>query len=147
MSALVSVDSATDVLTLVLSATAVLALIVGYARWIHPRWGRATRTWEGIKETILGREAVVDNATGRELVPAQPGMASRLSTLEDAVKTLADQHVAIQDHERRISDLEHARVERVVAQAESAAMWSTLEKAHGSTPPPLPPDDDADPID
>lgn len=92
-----------------------------------------TRTVRGdavaIRDSILGRDAVVDSITGKELAPALPGIGQRMDTVERALVALADQHAAIEDHETRIKALEEARVERVVTQVESAAMWQAVVKA------------------
>ena len=82
-----------------------------------------------IRDSILGRDAVVDSITGKELAPALPGIGQRMDTVERALVALADQHAVLEDHEERIKALEAARVERVVSQAESAAMWQAVVQA------------------
>lgn len=83
-----------------------------------------------VRDSILGRPAVVDSITGKELAPALPGIGQRMDTVERALVALADQHVILEDHETRIKTLEDSRVERVVNQAESAAMWHAVAKAN-----------------
>ena len=91
-----------------------------------------------VRDSILGRPAVVDSITGKELAPALPGIGQRMDTVERALVALADQHTAIEDHETRIKALEDARVERVVTQAESAAMWHAVAKVTDEPDDPQP---------
>lgn len=118
-----NLDHANALIVFVAGVLGLLGVVAGWVKIIHPRLRNGARTWDGIKETILGRDAVIDKATGRQLVPAQPGMANRLASLETTVRQIADQQVILNDHERRITDLEKGRVERVATQIENAAMW------------------------
>lgn len=83
-------------------------------------------------DALIGREEVTDRS-GNVLTPAQPGAMHRLETMEAAVTTLAevvtDQHELrskVSDLQSRVSVLENSRIERVVAQAESAHMWRAV---------------------
>lgn len=87
-----------------------------------------------IRDTLVGREAVVDTITGKEIAPALPALGQRMDTVERAVAVLADQHRMLGDHEDRIKALEDARVERVITRAESAQAWSAMEAAINSHP-------------
>lgn len=83
-------------------------------------------------DALIGREEVKDRS-GNILTPAQPGAMHRLETMEAAVTTLAevvtDQHELrgqVSDLRSRVTVLENSRLERVVAQAESAHMWRAV---------------------
>lgn len=94
-----------------------------------------------IRDTLVGRDAVVDSITGKEISPALPALGQRMDTVERAVAVLADQHRTLEDHEDRIAAnrrdidaLQAAQVERVITRAESAQAWSAMEAAINSQP-------------
>lgn len=81
---------------------------------------------------ILGEPAVPDRS-GAELQPARPGLVHRVGTLEEAVVEfrhtlglLTETLKRLDEHERRLGELERARTERALAQAESAQMWRAV---------------------
>jgi hypothetical protein len=57
-----------------------------------------------------------------------------LGVLAQAVATIAESHVRLEDHETRIVALEVASVERIVSRAESAAGWRAMEEAVKAQP-------------
>lgn len=128
--------------------TAVLAAIGTWVKWIRPRWRRARAKWIAAQDAIIGRDAINDPITGRELAPALPGIgvrmahqeavseqqAKQMGLLTDAVAKLADQGEAIEDLRTRVTELENARVERVVTKAESIAAWKAIEATAKATP-------------
>jgi hypothetical protein len=93
------------------------------------------------RDALVGREAVKDSITGRELSPALPGIGQRMANVETAIVAIAQQQQEIADlkvtvavHDREIGKLadgqarlEAAAVERVVSKAESAAAWRAME--------------------
>lgn len=128
-------------LVAVAAAIGALALLGKYALkgW---RWQRAlARKAAAIGDAILGRDAVVDSITGKEVLPPLPGMGVRMAHQEQqmeaitaAVTRLASQQEALTDHDRRIQSntlrieaLEAAAVERIAARAESAQAWRAVE--------------------
>lgn len=118
----------------------ILGIVIGALRWMRPRWRSAARTWVAFRDTFLGRDAIMDTTTpGREIEPALPALGVRMSKVEIAVAQLAEQHRRLDNHEDRIVNLEQARVERVVTQAESAAMLNMVERLHEVDPRPDPP--------
>lgn len=130
--------------SIILTAAVIAALAAlwkyGLKAWRAWRIARAKVTAVG--DAILGREAVVDTITGKEIVPPLPGIGVRMAHQEQqmeaitaAVTRLASQHEALKDHESRISRLEDAAVERVVAKAESAAAWGAVEAIAKAQPP------------
>jgi len=138
----VNLDSTNALLAALLTGATLIGVIVGWVRWIQPRIELRIRTREGIRETILGRPAVVAKATGRVLADAQPGLATRLDTLEGLVAQIADQQKTLAAHEHRITELENARVERVATQLESTAMWEGIGRLHDGPDRDDPPDSD-----
>ncbi len=124
-----------------IAAGTVLALIYGFLRWVRPGARALAKDFRAGRDALIGRDAIHDSITGVERVPALPGIGVRMDTTENqmamlttAVAKIADSHVMAEDHERRITKLEEAAVERVVARAESAAAWRAIE-AVASTPP------------
>lgn len=130
-------------------ATAVLGgVVVGWIRYIRPRWRRSKAEVVAVRDAILGRDAVLDTITGEERVPALPGIGVRTAKLEQgmellsvAVTKLADQNAAlvsigrdVTDLQTRVDRLEAAAVERVVAKVESTAAWSAVEAVANTTP-------------
>ena len=123
-----------------------MGILVGYLRWIRPRWRKFRGDVTGVRDALLGRDPVVDSITGREVQPALPGMGVRMDLQERqmemmqvAVTKLVDQQKAIvhlEDRvtgvESRVKALEDAAVERVVTRAESVAAWRAMEAAASS---------------
>lgn len=133
--------SAQDYLTLILAFGALCSGVAGWLKWVRPRYRRGKSEVTAIRDSILGRDAVRDTITGRELSPALPGVGVRLAateqhlgTLAQAVATIAESHLRLEDHEKRLVTLEEASVERIVSRAESAAGWRAMEAAALSTP-------------
>ena len=136
-----TIDNTDRAVGLILSLAALGALLVGYVRWLRPRWRTFWREIRAIRDALLGREAITDSITGDERVPALPGLGVRMASVEEnqtriteALVKLADSHELIQDHENRIKALEAAAVERVVTKVESAQAWRTIEKAIDAEP-------------
>lgn len=111
-----------------------LTMLWKAARRTRRTAGEVTDKARRVSDSILGRPAVIDTITGKELAPALPGIGQRMDTVERAVIALADQHLKLDDHEGRIKALEEAAVERVVTRAESAQAWQTMEAAIKATP-------------
>lgn len=124
-------------------------LFAAFWRWVRPRLRRTTADTVAVRDAILGRDAIVDSITGREISPALPGIGVRMATTEqrmtvlaEAVSKLADSHQHMEsldrrtdDHERRIKALEEGAVERVVARAESLQAWRAVEAVAGQPGP------------
>lgn len=126
-----------------------VAVLFGFFRWVWPRWRAFWNKVGGVSDAILGREAIVDRITGKELVPAQPGLGVRQAKQEQqmelltvTVTKLVDQQDYLQalsrvvdGHHDRLTALEEAAVERVVSKVESAHMFQAMDTAMKSTPP------------
>jgi hypothetical protein len=146
------VDATTRLIVGIGGAVAVLAT---WLAWLRPRYKKSKADAAAIRDAILGRDAVKDSITGKELAPPLPGIGQRMATQETqmaeittAVAQIAATHLqlarmdqAIDEHEERIKALEDAAVERVVTKAESAAAWRAMEAAALAKP-----DQEADPL-
>lgn len=125
-----------------LSAGAYKVLWYGTRNPRKPGWVKAgLERVRSAFDAILGREAVVDSITGKELAPALPGIGQRMSTVEQALVTFAQNQHELEiirdltkEHGERLTALEEASVERVVSKAESAAAWRAMEAATKATP-------------
>ena len=127
--------------TFLLALATLLGVLVGWFRLVRPRILRGRSEVTAIHDSILGRDAIVDSITGREIEPALPGVGVRLAATEEhlgvlaqAVATIAESHVRLEDHEQRLTRLEEASVERIVSRAESAAGWRAMEEAIKAEP-------------
>lgn len=136
------IDQTQAVIGCLVGAVTILSAVFAWVRWVRPSYRAAKSDFIAARDSIVGRDAVVDTITGRELAPALPGVGVRLDKQEQqmdlltsAVAKIADSHVRLEDHEARIAKLEEAAVERVVARAESANAWRAMEKALDAAPP------------
>ena len=132
-----------------LSFCALLVILGGWLKWVRPRWRKVKNDALGARDALVGRDAIFDRVSGRQLAPAIPGIGNRMehqeremSEMKQAVIQLAETHTqlirvneALVDHEGRLMALENAAVERVVGRAESAAAWRAMEAAHKAEPP------------
>lgn len=124
----------------------ILTILIGALRWLRPRWRSAGRTWVAFRDTFLGRDEIVDTTTpGRIIEPALPPLGVRLANVESAVSELVKQDARLTHVEGdvatlkgEVADLKLGRVERVVTQAESAAMLNMVERLHEVDPSPRP---------
>jgi hypothetical protein len=125
-----------------------LTAVFAFFRWVRPRLKQAASDIQAGRDALIGRDAIHDTITGRELVPALPGIGVRMATTEqqmgvltDAVAKLADSTLRLDDHDNRLRRLEEGVVERVVTRAESTAAWRAVEAIatqpeHDDTPAP-----------
>lgn len=126
-------SDAQQAIGLAVAACTLLIIFGGWWRWVRPRYKGAKDQAVSIRDAIIGRPAIKDSITGREISPKLPGIGERVDTLElvvlrvsDQSRTLAEHDARHAEHEQRLTALEDARVERVVSQAESAAMWTAV---------------------
>lgn len=133
----------TDALVgLVISVCVLGGILVGWAKWLRPRYRRNRDRFVSAMDSLVGRDAVYDSITGKEIAPALPGMGVRMAqqeqqmqVLTDAVAKIAESHERLDDHERRLHKLEVAAVERVVTRAESAEAWRAIAAVAETQPP------------
>jgi hypothetical protein len=127
-------DNTQAVVAITGSGIAILAALAGWLRWVRPKLKKTAGEVVAIRDSILGRDPIVDTITGREIEPALPGIGVRMASnekqlgvLANAVAQIAHSHAQLENHEDRISRLEAGAVERVVTKAESAAAWRAME--------------------
>lgn len=132
---------AQDWVTFLLALAGLLGVLVTHFRWVRPRYRRWRAQFIAARDSIIGRPAELDSITGVERVPALPGIGVRMASTEEhlgvlakAVASIAESHKQLEDHEKRITDLEAARVERIVGRAESAAAYRAMEAAVKAQP-------------
>ncbi len=120
--------------TSLVGAFAFLAAVAGFFRWVRPGVRALVKDFRAGRDALVGRDAIHDTITGREIVPALPGIGVRMDTTENQMKqlatalaTLVDNSHRLDDLEPRVTKLEEAAVERVVARAESASAWRAIE--------------------
>lgn len=133
----------------IITAGAVGAVLMGFFRVVWPKWRRFTTKVGGVADAILGRDAIFDRITHKELVPALPGLGVRQAKQEEqmelltvTVTKLVDQRDYLQaltrvvdGHGDRLDALEEATLERVTSHVESAHMFKAMDTAMKSTPP------------
>lgn len=68
----------------------ILGGAIAVVRWARPRWRRFTSKVEQLFESVNGRPAIVDKATGRVIDPPVPSLGIRLESLEGAVRDRAE---------------------------------------------------------
>jgi hypothetical protein len=123
------------------------AMVVSFYRLVRPKLRRASSDIRAGRDALVGREAVFDTITGKEIAPALPGIGVRMATTElqmttltEAVATLADGRLTSlelwrADVDRWRGVVDAGAVERVVTRAESAAAWRAVEAVANGTPP------------
>lgn len=102
-------QSAAALIGLALSSVALIKVVSIAWRIV----AKVLRRVSGALDALLGRDPIVDPADGREVSPALPGIGQRMSTVEDAVKTLTEvvaEQKELRDrvevHEARLNVLE-----------------------------------------
>jgi hypothetical protein len=144
----IDLDNTDRVIGLLVAVCTLLGLVVGWVRWVRPKIHNGRREVVAVRDAILGRDAIADSITGREIAPAVPGIGVRMAhqekqmeLLTEAVAQIANSqlrfdnletHVA--NHEERLKSLEDASVERVVTKVESAQAWRAMEEAIKAEP-------------
>lgn len=153
------IDGVSNALEFVLLVGAAGALVAGWIKKVKPRLREREQDRIAQRDVLLGRPPIYDTIIPtKEIAPALPGIGQRMAEQESlssrqaeqlaemtrALTTLAESHKhqlvqdarldaherEIGDHGDRLSKLENAAVERVVARAESAAAWRAMEAAH-----------------
>jgi hypothetical protein len=111
-----------------------LGLVFGYLWKVRPGVKQVASDVRAGRDALVGRPAVYDSITGRELAPALKGIGVRMDTNEQqlgeltvAFAKLADSTLRLDEHDQRLKRLEEGVVERVVTRAESTAAWRAVE--------------------
>lgn len=119
---------------LALSVCALLAILGGWWRWVRPRWHKVKNDALGARDALVGREAIIDRASGRVVAEAIPGIGSRMETVEQALITLVDNEKRLTALETDVADLKQAAVERVATRVDSIAAWQAITEAQRADP-------------
>lgn len=96
-------------LELIVTLGAAVAVVWGFLKWVRPIVKTGIHILVAFHNTVIGTDEVTHPDTGQVIVPAQPGIGSRMATLEVAVTELVTNNRRLDDHERRIARLEEAR--------------------------------------
>ena len=99
-----------EAVALAVGLIAILSALIGWLKWLRPKIRRGQSEAVAVRDAILGRDAVRDSITGKELAPRLPGIGQRIDTVEQAVATLADQHRILDDHDSSIRSLQSEQV-------------------------------------
>ena len=145
------INETTQVVIGVCTATALLA--GGYKVLWHGRRNRPGLVkgflldMRGVRDAILGREAVLDSITREVIKPPLPGIGTRMARQETrmelltvTVTKLVDQQVfqqqlaeRVDGIEARVEQLEGQAVERIVTKQKSAQAWRAIAAMQGDT--------------
>lgn len=117
-----------------LGVIALLGVVVGWLKWLRPRWRRVKDDALGARDALVGREAIIDRASGREVAPAIPGIGHRMATVEQALTTLVNNEARLSALEHDVAELKDARIERALTKVESIAAFDAIAKAHDAQP-------------
>jgi hypothetical protein len=129
------IDGFADWSKALIAFAAIVGIIGSWWRWVRPFWRRWKWERRAKDEVLIGRPAVLDSITNKQLAPALPGIGARMDSLTDTVAKLVETHVRLDDHEERIKQLEAGAVERIVNRADSVAAWGAIQAAAESVPP------------
>jgi hypothetical protein len=145
-------DRTNAIIGVVTGLLALAGLAAGYVKVARPRWLRLRSRAVGALDALVGRDAVHDSITGREIAPALPGIGTRMETVERAVAHIAelldsqrsqDQEIAnlradFGRLDARVSALEGGAIERVATKAESVAAFRAIEAVAKQADPTAP---------
>jgi septation ring formation regulator EzrA len=136
-------DGAANTWAVVGSIAAVLVVIVTFLKWVRPKIRRTKSDVVAARDSILGREAVVDTITGETIREALPGIGVRMANneaqmerLTNAVATIAQSHLHMDSIARRVTQVEDdvaalkaASAERITGNIAQARVFGALDKA------------------
>ena len=132
----------------VTAVTVILGALVVVIRRIRPVWKSLRRDFIAGRDALVGREEIVHPETGRVVVPAVPGIGTRMANVEEAIVAIARHQADIADlkvndarhdatlakHAEDIAALKLAQVERIVSKAESTAAFQAMEAVARAQP-------------
>lgn len=119
----------------VFAALGVLAVIY---RWARKRTRLFRDRWSRAYDTIVGREAILHPDTGVVLVPATPGLGSRMATMETALANLSDTKSAMEELTSRVDGIEQ-RLSRHISESATHHGGSSVVVVNPGTNQVLPP--------
>lgn len=128
-------------LELIIAFGGAAAVVIAFLRWVWPLIKTGAHVLVSFKNAVLGTEEVRHPDTGAVLVPEQPGIGSRMATLEVAVTELVrnnrrlDEHaVVLGSHDARLDRLEKASDERTAARTETVELLRVVDTALRTQP-------------
>lgn len=123
-----------EIVPLTVGLIAIMTAFIAWLKWVSPLIRKGKKEAIAVRDVLLGRDAITDTTTGREVSPPLPGIGQRIDTVERAVTVMADQSRILDNHTdliaanaEAIEDLKAARMERVITRAESAQAWAAME--------------------
>lgn len=142
-------DSANAWIAFGIGVGTLVGIVAGWMRWVRPRIKALRAEVRGALDALVGRDAIIDPASGRVLAEPLPGMGRRMDDVERAIAHVAtliegqhaqDRQIAELKRElaierQRIDTLEAGTIERVAAKAESVAAWRAIEKIADQSDP------------
>lgn len=145
-----SLGAVSDSMGAALTVIALLTVVIGWMRWMRPRYRETKQDARAIRDVIVGRPPTFDSVTRQEIQPALPGLGLRLAHQEvqlaevatavarvaETTQQLVEVNKTLGDHDGRIKKLEEAAVERIYSRADSTAAWKAIDAALNSTPTP-----------
>jgi hypothetical protein len=143
----VSLSQTATSLGIVLAVATLVGLWLTHYKVVRPWWRKLKRDVVGGRDVLVGRPAIIDPVTKKEIAPALASLGERLDsnqteingTLRDIVSLLESQRQQQRWNEAmetRVTLLESGAVERIVTKAESASAWRAVEAvANGHTEP------------
>jgi hypothetical protein len=143
----VSLSQTATSLGIILGVLGVISAVVAHYKVIRPRWRKFKGDVTSGRDVLVGRPAIIDPVTKKEIAPALASLGERLDstqteingTLRDIVSLLESQRQQQRWNEAmetRVTLLESGAVERIVTKAESASAWRAVEAvANGHTEP------------
>lgn len=120
---------------IIITAAALLTALTVIYKWFWPWVKTGAHVLTAFKNAVLGTEEVKHPDTGAVLVPEQPGLGSRMATIEGAVVELLRNNRRLDDHELRLGRLEEASAERTAARTETVELLRVVDTALKTTPP------------
>jgi hypothetical protein len=118
------------------------SVVFAFFKWVRPTLGGVKDDAVAIRDTLVGRPAVLDSITGAEISPAVPSIGQRqanqeaqMALMAGAISELAINARRVDSLEKRVTRIEEGHLERIVTKAEAIAMWNAMETvAHEPRP-------------
>lgn len=99
------IKSSADWLAVVVGGLVAAGLV---GRWLIRRGRRFAAKWDNAREALVGRDEIVHPDTGAVLVPATPGLGSRLAMIEDGQRLIEENLIVLSQTRAEMTDLSTA---------------------------------------
>ncbi len=123
------------VLELIITFGAAVAVVWSFLKWVWPLIRTGATTLVAFKNAVLGTDEVIHPDTGKTLVPAQPGLGSRVASIEVTLSELVRTNHRLDGLEGRVDSLERASAERTAARTETVELLRVVDTALKTQPP------------